>query len=196
MFNQVSPFNLGQTMTDSVSALFNDGLERLIDRAFLAETANVDGIPRPINHKYHFDFNHEQGTWFSQNKFERLILRYLPRIDGLKSILSGSVNVFVHYTERDGDLKNLTDSIRKSANGGDFRIVILDAWEGPRSGIPSQRDIIYQKVRLPRPGYVWHRPDDFDSDDGIEFERELQDIILKAIIDLSGGETCTAPPNY
>ena len=98
MFSQESPFNLAQTTTDDVAASLEDGLERLILRTYISKLTNSDGIPRPVNAKYHFDFNHEQGSYV-ENDYHELITKYLELVNNLKRVQSDGPCVYVHYTE-------------------------------------------------------------------------------------------------
>jgi tetratricopeptide (TPR) repeat protein len=184
MFSQESPFNLAQTTTNDVAALLEDGVDRLVERTFISELINPDGVPRPQNAKYHFDFNHEQGKFYVNNCFDELISVYSVRIDNLKRILSAGPCVYVHYTERGGDLDRLVRSVRMRCHDGRSKIIIFDSWEGNRQLSSGLGDVVYHKVTLPGLDYAWFRPDDFDSDDGIAFERTIQGVILREVVAL------------
>ena len=184
MFDQEGPFNLAQTTTDSISALLKDGIDRLIDPISIVEAKNSDGIIRPLNVKYAFDFNHEQGNFFVHNEYSELISRYRSRISLFKSSTSGPPCIYLHYTERDGDLEKLIGSVRGLLDDKRSKIIILDSWVEDRPSLARYDNVVYQRVKVPYSDYRWFRPEDFDSDGGVEFERAIQEVIFKEVKNL------------
>jgi hypothetical protein len=185
MLDQESPFNLAQTMTDNVAQLFRDGLNPLIDTNLMSTGVDGNnGSLYPVNRTYNFDFNHERGPGFISDNYQRVIERYTDRISKIRDNAVKRPSVFVHFTERDGDLNGLVEAI-KSFVKTDFRIVILDSWSGNRPKMRTSDNVVrYLKVNLPASDYRWFIPDHYDSAEGFQFEQRISGFIFDAMSEL------------
>jgi len=186
MLAQESPFNLAQTTTDSVAALLEDGLDRLISPDLLSLATASDGTSRPLNLSYQFDFNHERGALFTGDGYAGLIARYARRLSSFGRWLAGAPCVLLHYTERNGDLGRLARAVAAASPHGNYILVILDVWSGPRATLLEHPRVRHIRMDLPWPDYQWFRPDHWDDQRGIAFERSLQRAVLAAASQLAG----------
>jgi hypothetical protein len=184
MFDQESPFNLAQTTTNGVSQLFRDGLECLIDAALLSTATDTNGSLRPVNKTYYFDFNHERGPKFIENRYRLVVDRYKDRISKIRNFVENRPAVYVHFTERDGDLPSLVNSVKSFAKSN-YRIVLLDSWHGKRPSMLSSEVVRYRRVSFPRPEYRWFTPDHYDSTEGVAFEQDIAEFVHDAMLDLA-----------
>ena len=191
MFVQESPFNLAQTVTDGVSGLLEDGIDQLIEPARLSLSGmEHGGTPRPLNNHYRFDFNHERGGLFTDDKFAGLVTRYSERIKNLRRYLYSEPCLFLHYTEREGDLNHLAHAVAAACAHPHWRLVIFDVWEGERPRVKQDRRVRYNRRAMPFADYRWFQPDHWDHDNGLAFERELQGIVLHTASELASELTC------
>ncbi len=182
---QESPFNLAQTVTDTTATLLEDGLYPLIALPHLSSGTSENGVSRPLNNHYRFDFNHEWGSKFIRNNYSELLDRYALRINNLRRYLVSQPAVYVHYTERDGDLQRLAMAVRQAVQHDRYRLIIFDVWDGDRTGVKDMDRVEYHRIQLPRPDYIWYRPDDLDTAEGISFERSMQEIVKAAMMTLN-----------
>ena len=181
IFEQESPFNLAQTTTNDIAHLLVDGTSSLIDPDLLSTLYDQNGTVRPLNAKYHFDFNHERGSRFVENRFGVHVERYENRIKKFSSFLVERACVFVHYTERDGDLCALTSSLARASDHSDFRILILDAWAGKRNSLPTEEYCDYFRIEFPFENYQWFQPDHWDSTEGVRFEMSIRNVVVQSM---------------
>lgn len=181
MFEQESPFNLAQTVTNSVSELLEKNFDQLLSSEYLSISKAADGTSRPLNNHYRFDFNHERGNQFIDDDFSGLKTRYGARVEKLRSHFEHKPCVLVHFTEREGDLGRLSNAIQKSFTHQKWHLLLLDAWNGPRSTEDYGNRTSYQKIVLPREDYQWFRPDHWDSNEGTAFENFLHDKIMENV---------------
>ncbi len=180
LFIQESPFNLAQTTTNDVAELLRVGLDRLIDTEALSTNKDVNGTIRPLNTTYHFDFNHERGQRFITDNYAGLRARYASRIHNLNRYLQSEPCIYLHYTERNGDILGFVDAIVNATMHTNYVIVVFDAWDGRDGFTIAQGNTIYQKIKLPWTGYTWYQPDHWDSELGTNFEFQLQAVLADA----------------
>ena len=175
-------FNLAQSSTDGCASIIACAGTDLMNRNDLEGVIKADGAtPLPTNVKHGIEFNHEQGDdWIVEN-FAKLEARYVPRIENFQASLSGGPRVFVHYTEHPGNVERLVNAITGVNSDNNYRVVIIDASHLDRPMIAPHALVDIITVRRPRPDYVWFRPDDLESVEGIEFERKAVKMVLKAI---------------
>lgn len=184
MFEQESPFNLAQTTTDDIAHLLRNGMDQLIDVSLMSTFIDKNGSCFPKNKTYHFDFNHERGPQFIENCYIQTRLRYADRIKQMRKIAATQPAIYVHFTERSGDLEHLVDAVRAFAQS-DCTIVIFDSWLGCRKLIPEADHVRYKHVAMPNAGYRWFTPDHYDSIDGLNFERNIMQVIREEMIKLA-----------
>lgn len=187
MLNLQGPFNLAQTGTNGVTRLLRDGLEGLVDSRLLTTVPQAIGAPRPVNATYNFNFNHEAGPTFTSDDYKGLKSRYLKRIADFKRAARTKPSVYLHYTEGFGDLNQLYEAVEQFTNSR-FHIIIFDAWGGTRDKIQKSKNMSYYKTALPRPDYLWFRPDDYDSLEGCEFEARIASLIFECMREQYNGE--------
>ena len=165
-------FNLAQSSSDGCTLVVSEEAGRLVDEAVLQSHVDANGSPMPHHPAYNFLFNHEQGTGWAQNGFERLKGRYGPRIETFKRHLDGGPRLLFHFTETpQGDLDRLVDAVAGVNRNDLYRLVIVDTCERtPPSPHPTAT---YVHVPKPSPDYIWFKPDHLESEAGLAFERAI-----------------------
>ena len=179
-------FNLAQSSIDGCASIIAGTGADLMDRNDLQSVIKSEGAtPLPTNVKHGIEFNHEQGDDWVVDDFARLEARYAPRIANFQASLAGGApRVFVHYTENPGNMERLVNAIT-AVNGDDnYRVVIIDASHLDRPAIPPHPLVDIITVSRPRPDYIWYRPDDLESAEGIQFERVAVEKVLEAVRNL------------
>lgn len=175
-------FNLAQSSTDGSASIISCAAADLVDSSHLESAVKAEGAtPLPTNVKHGIEFNHEQGDDWVVDDFAKLKARYAPRIANFQASLSGGPRVFVHYTENPGNIERLVNAITAVNMDDNYRVVIIDASPVERAAIAPHPMVDIVTIQRPRTDYVWFRPDDLESADGIAFERVAAEKVLEAI---------------
>jgi hypothetical protein len=177
-----SLFNLAQTTIAGSAAIIRDRGENLVNAQKL-QIAQAVGTPRmPYNAPFQYSFNHEMGATWIDNDFAGLLDRYRPRIANFRRALSGGERIFFFYTCSSGNINDVIDALYVANEDEKYKLIIVDTWndERPEQARVDQR-VIYVRLQLPRPDYIWFRPADFESPEGIHFEQTIHDIIVKTV---------------
>ncbi|MGU3423059.1 tetratricopeptide repeat protein [Methylobacterium sp. D54C] len=181
-------FNLAQTKSFAVADLINDGVSALTDAASLSSYELPTGTPCPANEKYKFFFNHEQGDRWIANSFEKLRGLYEHRIAAFDAALKEPRCIFFHYTKSGSRAGDVLRSIQSRRSTRDYRIVLISISDVPIDlrGV-DVTTVLIRHMQLPRPDYVWFKPDDYESPEGFEFEKQISDLLSEAVAALEPG---------
>lgn len=171
-------FNLGQCSGHTAADVLR-APQDLIAASDLEVQRHPDGGPIPWHGRFAMLFNHEGGELWIADNFARLIDRYTPRVANLIDALEGDPRIFVYYVEGDPDLNDLVAAVADANLDENYTLVIVDTRPEPRARPASHPRLRYLEIELPSSTYIWHVPDQFDSDLGVRFERSVANAILK-----------------
>ncbi len=177
-------FNLAQCSTDGCTAILQDKTDRLIDESVLTVAMKPNSYPMPANSAFGLEFNHEQGIHWTSGNFVKLRERYAARLAAFRTGLRARQRLFVHYTERNGDLDAFAEAIDEINPDRNYRVLIVDVWRGRTAQLRNSAQVDHLRIDLPHPNYVWFRPDDLDSPEGVAFERAAVDRALGLVGEL------------
>jgi tetratricopeptide (TPR) repeat protein len=180
-----SVFNLAQCAVGTPAKILRDQGASLLEFGEFGLGKMPIGSPLPIHLSSGLQFNHQQGSDWMCNDFQRLRTRYKPKVQGLQSILRSGNVVFLHYAERDGaDLDELVDVVSTAAGGANYHLLIIDPNPEFRQ-VRGHAKLTYIHHPLPHDQYVWFRPDDHDSDLGMKYEKVIADATMNLVSRLS-----------
>lgn len=125
------------------------------------------------------EFVHDKQ--FKENDKEKLIKKYLERIENFKqAIISENPILFVQILGDCSDIGNLYNELKRIRGNKPFRFVVVDTLniiEKEVFGI----DIL--KLSYPNSEYKenWWRKEFYSSDEGIAFEKQIAEFCLKIL---------------
>jgi hypothetical protein len=172
-----SLFNLAQCAPHSAASVILDRARTFLDPISLSVLWTEIGTPMPAHAPYGFGFNHEQGSAFVDMDFANLRHRYARRVENFQRAFQGSPRLFLYYVEQETDLRSLVTTLDLANADGNYRLLIVDARPASLEPQPHPR-VGYVSIPTPSPDYVWYRPADHDTAEGVAFERAMAEAVL------------------
>ena len=162
---------------------------------------NQDGI---IMHRNGSMFNHESDTeekraLFSRDGFAELRARYLRRADNFRGVMrsasaaAGPGRTVVFVAVGNSYPIELRDALREAYPGLDFHVLTINLlWRSSdyRDTLPNveygspeaeANGFSFYSVRRPRDGYTWYDANDFSSDEGRDFELQVERVFSRVM---------------
>lgn len=132
----------------------------------------------PHHDLWDISFCHEVGEEWRAQKYAALANRYRNRIQNFDNVLlsgRGTVFVYCSHTAFTANTSRLllhaADALAKRCLGP---VQILGVLTGSAPEDLVQTDLVsLLRLPLPRAGYLFHQPEDYGSEAGVAFEREI-----------------------
>jgi hypothetical protein len=173
-------FNLGQTSTNFCADIIAKRGVGFLDNNNIHSIYNPSGAPYPENVAFGYGFNHELGEEWIEDNFRKLHEKYKPMIENTSLFSKGSKRIFFHYTENSGDFGALIKSLDSFNQDKNFRLVIVDVSNNNSTDFIHEKNVFYLNIKIPRENYLWFKPDDYDSEEGVNFELQIRDFLIES----------------
>jgi hypothetical protein len=173
------PFDLAVTYPETVELLIKTDFEGFMDPSNLAFNAATNGC---FNKRYSINFNHETGTDYAANNFNKLRLLYNLRVSNYRHLVSASKPLFMLmylpiFMDAQPYYKGIAERILRnieSQRNEHTSLLILNAHAPDKApALDGFIDSNLEWINIPVPdaGYVWHDASWFMSDSGINHEK-------------------------
>ena len=168
---------------DGPAKAMETGFVSFLDPGAYRIVKSQDGLDVPTLPAYDAVLNHEIGSYWTEDGLSRLLALYSRRIADLETLGTRPL-IFFTAARYPLDFARLFEAIRTFANGRPFRHLIADysaAGDASRAVSDNAQRVIFSP--LPREDYVWHA--DFNSEEGLAFERPIAEALEMLAIELA-----------
>jgi hypothetical protein len=188
------PFNFGVQRAAGCLPLLRSRFAGLTDPDKLTILKNADGDELPYHRDYKFVFNHEVGSYWTDQNYKNLRARYDHRISNFLNLGCAGPRVYAYFLWRTASISGVEEAIADLAEDEDYRLVILDARSDPETWSPTDPRTTYARIESPFPGFNWSDGASMQSEAGVAFERRIHDVVRAAMRTIAGERTDESVP--
>ncbi|MGQ0484403.1 MAG: hypothetical protein ACT4SY_03490 [Hyphomicrobiales bacterium] len=179
------PLNNVVSRISGTARAIDEGFSRLADPNSYSVMKSHNGSPIPGVHDYNMIFNHEGGSEYIENDFERLRQRNESRARlFMESCFRGRRCYFV-ISGRTAEFPALEKSISNRAEDSNYRLVMAYTGRTPAGWKPAQGTTRLVHVPLPHSQYFWVH--DYCTEQGISHDLEAMSHVKHAMREVAEG---------
>ncbi len=188
------PFDLAVHPLPAVISLIKNDFEDYLspENLFFNKDRNV-----VMNKKLKIFFNHEAGSEYAENNFELLVETYRRRIANFQKDIAAhdTIAFILHLVNPQpqslGNIERLWALLDHKWPRKTKALLVINTWPHGKSmkldktSLDGNERVRMLNLNDPSPGYVWHRPKDCFSPEGVAFERQIVRFIRKSLQDMA-----------
>jgi hypothetical protein len=175
------PFDMLLSSADGIARALRNQLSDFIDPKHLKAIADTTGHMLAHHSNYRFVFNHERGAYWIDNDFEKLRERYDRAVANFLERGRSGPRVYVFYSERVFDAAALEDAVGGLCRDDRYRLVVIYGRQHQLSALPVRATSRFLAVQRPNPSRTWLHSDNWETEKGHAFQRQIHDFVLAAM---------------
>lgn len=175
------PFTAGVFFGDGPLTAMREDFKAFVDASAYKVVTTPSGEQTPQISKYGAVLNHQRGPFWLADDLKETRALYARRIKTFEESMAHDRVLFAMDRLYPADVAGLLSELERRRGGRPFKVFALRSDHGDPAGEPNDPRIVNLSHGRPGGTYVWWKPECYNSDQGLAYERPIAEALLQAV---------------